>query len=198
MSWAELDRVSVIHSIIGRRRDQHRRRGNYIRSPAGKTLNPRLSRLWCGWTCIQAAWAPGNAIGDELRQQALAIIKTHYGDFGPTFAHEKLTELHECHFSVETLRKWMIKDGLWLGKQRKRVAIHQSRSRLGELVQIDGSPHDWFEGRAPNCTLIVFIDDATSRLYVQDVRADNCSCVICTSAFHGGRMPVLHRYMDVA
>ncbi len=61
----------------------------------------------------------------------------------------------------------MIKDGLWLGKQRKRVAIHQSRphrSRLGELVQIDGSPHDWFEGRAPNCTLIVFIDDATSRL----------------------------------
>ena len=102
----------------------------------------------------------------------------------------------------------MIKDGLWLGKQRKKACIHQSRPRrprMGELVQIDGSPHDWFEGRAPRCNLIVFIavrrahraDDATSRLYVQDVRADNCSCVICTSAIHGGRMPVLHRYMDV-
>ena len=80
-----------------------------------------------------------------------------------------------------------------------------TRPRLSELVQIDGSPHDWFEGRAGRCNLTVFIavrrahraDDATSRLYVQDVRADNCSCVICTSAIHGGRMPVLHRYMDV-
>ncbi len=110
---------------------------------------------------------PGNAIGDAVRRQALAIIRAHYIDFGPTFAHEKLTELHACHCSVETLRKWMIKDGLWLGKQRKKAVIHQSRPRrprLGELVQIDGSPHDWFEGRGPRCTLIVFIDDATSRL----------------------------------
>ena len=94
----------------------------------------------------------------------------------------------------------MIKDGLWLRKQRKRATIHQSRPRrprLGELVQIDGSPHDWFEGRAPRCTLIVFIGDATSRLYVQDVRANKCSCIIYTSAIHGGRMPVLQEQKPV-
>ena len=104
---------------------------------------------------------PGNALSDALRQRALALIRAHYIDFGPTFAHEKLTELHACHCSVETLRKWMLEDGLWRGKQRKKAAIHQSRPRLGELVQIDGSPHDWFEGPG---TLMVFIDDATSRL----------------------------------
>ena len=61
----------------------------------------------------------------------------------------------------------MIKDGLWRGKQRKKAALHQSRprrSRLGERVQMDGSPHDGFEGRGPRGPLMVFIDDATSRL----------------------------------
>ena len=61
----------------------------------------------------------------------------------------------------------MLKEGLWVGKKRKKVVVHQTRARrstFGELVQIDGSPHDWFEGRSPKCCLIVFIDDATSRL----------------------------------
>ena len=107
---------------------------------------------------------PGNALSAADRQQALALIRAHYIDFGPTFAQEKLTALHACYCSVETLRKWMLEEGLWRGKQRKKAAIHQSRPRLGERVQIDGSPHDWFEGRAPRGTLMVFIDDATSRL----------------------------------
>ncbi len=61
----------------------------------------------------------------------------------------------------------MIADGLWKPKARKQARIHQCRPRRpcrGELVQIDGSPHDWFEDRGPRCTLIVFIDDATSEL----------------------------------
>ena len=169
LSHAELDRVSVIRSIISRRLTQ---------AQAAQRLKlsvrqvKRLTRAYR--TCGAAGMAskrrgrcPGNALSDAVRRQALAIIRAHYIDFGPTFAHEKLTELHACHCSVETLRKWMIKDGLWLGKQRKKAVIHQSRPRrprLGELVQIDGSPHDWFEGRGPRCTLIVFIDDATSRL----------------------------------
>ncbi|MEG9130687.1 ISNCY family transposase, partial [Acinetobacter baumannii] len=69
--------------------------------------------------------------------------------------------------SVETLRKWMTADGLWVPYSRRRPRVHQPRYRrdcLGELVQIDGSPHDWFEGRAPKCCLLVFIDDATGRL----------------------------------
>ena len=90
---------------------------------------------------------------------------------GLALAHEKLTALHAGHCSVETLRQWMLKDGLCLGKQCKKAALHQSRPRrprLGERVQIDGSPHDGFEGRGPRGTLIAFlmvcIDAATSRL----------------------------------
>ena len=146
MSKTELDRLSVIQSIIGRRLTQ---------AQAAQQLKlsirqvKRLTRAYrdCGASGIASkrrGRCPGNLIGDEVRQQALATIKERYSDFGPTFAHEKLTELHDFRFSVETLRKWMIKDGLWLGKQRKKACIHQSRPRrprLGELVQIDGSPH---------------------------------------------------------
>ncbi len=95
------------------------------------------------------------------------LVRRHYVDFSPTFAHEKLTEVHHLAFSVETLRQWMIAAGLWLAKSRKKARVHQRRPRrpcVGELVQIDGSPHDWFEERAERCTLLVFIDDATSRL----------------------------------
>ena len=62
---------------------------------------------------------------------------------------------------------WMIGDGLWEPKSRREIREHPSRGQrecLGDLVQIDGSPHDWFEGRGPSCTLIVYVDDATSRL----------------------------------
>ncbi len=101
------------------------------------------------------------------RAQVARLIRTQYGDFGPTLAAEKLHERHEHRLSAETLRQWMIADGLWQPKSRKRARIHPRRPRRpcrGELVQIDGSPHDWFEGRGPRCTLIVFIDDAAGEL----------------------------------
>ena len=110
---------------------------------------------------------PGNAIPEALREEILRLIRTQYGDFGPTLAAEKLHERHGHRLSAETLRQWMIADGLWQPKSRKRARIHPRRPRRpcrGELVQIDGSPHDWFEGRGPRCTLIVFIDDATGEL----------------------------------
>jgi hypothetical protein len=111
---------------------------------------------------------PSNhAIADAVREDAISLVKKRYSDFGPTFAHEKLCEQHAMTFSVETLRKWMIEADIWEGKKRPQARIHPSRprrSQRGELVQIDGSPHDWFEGRGAKCTLIVFIDDATSEL----------------------------------
>lgn len=108
-----------------------------------------------------------NTIAAAVKNQALALIRTTYADFSPTFAHEKLTEQHGLSFSVETLRKWMIEDAIWKPKSCKKARIYQSRPRRscrGELVQIDGSPHPWFEDRGEPCTLIVFIDDATSEL----------------------------------
>lgn len=103
----------------------------------------------------------------EFKEQVLSVIRSKYHDFGPTFALEKLTELHDLHVSREYLRQWMIQDKLWLGKKRKTRTLHQSRQRrsqFGELIQLDGSHHDWFEGRAQKCCLLVLIDDATSRI----------------------------------
>lgn len=95
------------------------------------------------------------------------LVKEHYYDFGPKFASEKLHEQHAIKISKETLRQWMIEWGLWKAKRQKEAQRHPQRARrdcLGELAQIDGSPHDWFEGRGPKCCLLVAIDDATSQL----------------------------------
>jgi len=107
-----------------------------------------------------------NRIRDGVRDLALALVREGYADFGPTLAAEMLAERHGLKVSRETLRKWMTEDGLWLSRRQRRT-FHQPRlrrERLGELVQIDGSEHRWFEDRGPACTLLVFIDDATSRL----------------------------------
>jgi transposase len=108
-----------------------------------------------------------NKIDLKLEEQVIKIIKEKYVDFGPTLISEKLAEIDAIKVSRATIRKWLISSILWQGKPRKCARIHQSResrSRFGELVQIDGSPHDWFEGRAPKCCLLVFIDDATSKI----------------------------------
>jgi len=104
---------------------------------------------------------------DAVRQLAMSLVRERYADFGPTLAAEKLAELHGCTVSRETLRGWMVADGLWLDRRARLPSPHQPRRRrecLGELVQIDGSEHAWFEGRGPGCTLLAFVDDATSRL----------------------------------
>lgn len=103
----------------------------------------------------------------KFKQHVLGLVQIHYPDFGPTFAHEKLTELHAISIGVETLRQWMISDGLWFPHAKRKPKVYQPRYRrdcLGELIQIDGSHHDWFEGRSDKCCLIVYIDDATSQL----------------------------------
>ncbi len=96
----------------------------------------------------------------------LELVRQNYRDFGPTLAAEALLERHGVEVSRETLRKWMVEAGLWLSRKQRRT-FHQPRLRresYGELIQIDGSQHRWFEQRGEPCTLLVFIDDATSRL----------------------------------
>jgi len=110
---------------------------------------------------------PGNRqIPNEMKDQALSLIKNTYIGFGPTLATEKLLENHGLSLSVETVRKMMIADHLWIPLQVHKK-VHKLRSRrahFGELIQIDGSTHRWFENRGPSCSLIVMIDDATSAL----------------------------------
>ena len=108
-----------------------------------------------------------NRLSEETRRKALDLLGSKYRGFGPTLAQEKLVELEGLEISKESVRKMMMVAGLWKARRVRKVVIHQMRERrpcLGELVQIDGSPHDWFEGRAPGCVLLVFIDDATGQL----------------------------------
>src|ERR1700723_4510300 len=111
-----------------------------------------------------------------LRAEVIGIIRERYSDFGPTLAAEKLAELHGIVLARETVRQWMIAAGLWKDRRARLRPVHQPRYRrdcVGELVQIDGSEHWWFEGRGPQCTLLVFIDDATSRLmHLQFVQSE--------------------------
>jgi transposase len=109
---------------------------------------------------------PNNAIHPAKREYAMTLVRERYEDFGPTLASEMLLEHHGFKVGRETLRQWMIEDGLWLSRKQRR-RFHQPRLRrecIGELVQIDGSDHRWFEDRGDPCTLLVFIDDATSTL----------------------------------
>jgi transposase len=108
-----------------------------------------------------------NRLAEEVKKQALNLLKTKYKGFGPTLAHEKLVEREKLKLSDESVRKLMIEEDLWKPRKAKKGETHQLRERracFGELIQIDGSPHDWFEGRAAACVLLVFIDDATGQL----------------------------------
>ncbi len=103
----------------------------------------------------------------SLTELAMSLIRERYPDFGPTLAQEKLAENHGIILGKETLRRLMIKTGLWVPRKQRAPKIQQPRYRracCGELIQIDGCDHHWFEDRAPACTALVYVDDATSRL----------------------------------
>ena len=136
-----------------------------------------------------------NRTSDLKRDYVLSLIRQDYPDFGPTLVAEKLSERHCIRVSSETLRKWMIADGIWQSRvQRRRV--HQPRLRreaLGELIQIDGSEHRWFEDRGPACTLLVFIDDATGALmHLRFVRSETTESYFAalTDYLHEHGLPV--------
>lgn len=169
MSYQEVDRLGVIQQVVGkqlRQGDAALQLGVSVRQVKRLVARYRAEGA-AGLVSRHRGKRPGNAIADAVRQEILGVVRSAYADFGPTLACEKLTERHGYTVSVETLRQWMINEGLWQAKRRREAHIHQRRPRRpcrGELVQIDGSPHDWFEGRGPRCTLIVFIDDATGAL----------------------------------
>ena len=123
-----------------------------------------------------------NRLPEAYRDLALSLVRERYADFGPTLAAEKLAVVHGCAISRETLRGWMIAAGLWVDRRHRLPSPHQPRRRrdcFGELVQIDGSEHAWFEGRAEKCTLLAFVDDATSRLmHIYDLSPRNRHSII--------------------
>jgi len=123
----------------------------------------------------------------DMKQKVIDLIYERYRDFGPSLAQEKLTEKHKLEISRESVRGIMIEEGLWKPKRAKRAPVHQMRERracFGELVQIDGSDHDWFEGRGPKCTLLVYIDDATGQLMELWFVPDETFFAYCEASRH--------------
>jgi Helix-turn-helix domain len=108
-----------------------------------------------------------NRLDDVLATEVIKILRSTYADFGPTLATEKLRTKHGIDLAKETVRQLQIASGLWVPRKLRAPKIHQPRQRracVGELIQIDGCEHRWFEERAPACTALVYVDDATSRL----------------------------------
>ena len=169
MSKTELDRAGVIQRVLDKRLTQREA------APILGLTERQLRRLCrraraqglAGLANRARGRPSGRRLAEEVRVNALGLVRERYHDFGPTLANEKLRELHRVVVSVETLRKWMIADGLWHDRSQRRRKPQPPRRRRpcrGELVQIDGSDHEWFEERGERCTLLVYIDDATSEL----------------------------------
>jgi len=125
---------------------------------------------------------PAGRINDALEK-----VKSFYPDFGPTFANEKLWKNHGIRISTNTLRKIMLGEGLYIAKQYKpkHRKWRERRPCVGMLVQLDGSEHAWFENRGPKCALLIFIDDATSRiLYGRFITVeDTVNLMTCAKAY---------------
>ena len=185
-SMSEIDRLKVIDAVL---------KGNLNKCQAAEQLS--LCRRQVIRLCQRVECEGNRGIIHRLRGQpsnhrlqprlldeALELIKAKYRDFGPTFAGEKLMKVHGIYLSTYALRQGMIKVGIW--RPRKQKAKHRSwrerRACVGMLIQLDGSDHDWFEGRGPRCVLLIYIDDATSRiLYGEFVRVEDTLTLMRTT-----------------
>lgn len=179
MSETEISKHYVIQSVMA---------GHMSQGDAGKalSLSVRQIRRLCARVKSQGARGvvhglrgrpSNNQVDPGMLEKALcALHQPLWERFGPTFASEKLEKYHSIRLSKETVRRLMVQTDLWLLTGRRGWKHRQWRERrpcLGLLVQLDGSDHDWFEGRGPKCVLLIYIDDATSRiLYGEFVGAE--------------------------
>lgn len=169
MSAKELERLHWIRQVVERhvtQREAATALGLTVRQ-VQRLRDVFVERGAEGLASARRGKPSNRAHAKEFREDVLEVVRTRYPGFGPTLAHEKLTELHGLVVSLETLRVWMSAAGLWQPRKERRRRPQPPRRRrecLGELVQIDGSDHEWFEDRGPRCTLLVYVDDATSRL----------------------------------
>ena len=167
MTYQEVDRVCIFKKVA----DKHI---SLIKASNELSLSyPQVKRLYRrfkqegprGLISRRRGRPSPNRLNEAIKAKALELIRCHYADYGPTLAREKLIEKHSLKIGKETLRQLMIQEGLWKAKRKKErrvFAMRARRSCKGDLVQIDGSYHAWFEDRAEPCCLLVAIDDATS------------------------------------
>ena len=187
ISMREIDRLKIVHEVL---------EGHLRQRQAAKQLG--LSRRQIIRLCQRVKQEGNRGIMHRLRgrpsnrqldpfilEQALSALHSPcYDGFGPTLANEKLKELYGLTVSTGALRHVMIQTELYSSKRyaSKHRAWRERRACVGELIQLDGSDHPWFEDRAPRCWLIAFIDDATSRiLYAQFADAEDTITLMHTT-----------------
>ena len=169
MSLREVDRLKVIQAmtegfLMGKRVTQ---RLQLSTRQVHRLVQRYRDAGVSGLTSRNRGQPSNHQLQPGFEQRAAALIRERYQDLGPTLAAEKLVECHGLRLAKETVRRIMMDAGLWTPRRQQPPTVYQPRTRracLGELIQIDGSDHRWFEDRAPACTLLVYIDDATSRL----------------------------------
>jgi len=189
MSNAEITRLEVMQRLKDKRLNQKeaaRMLGISLRQV--KRLYRAYKAQGASGLVSQRRGKPSNhQLEPATVQKAIDLVYERYRDFGPTLAHEKLTEVHKLKLSDESVRRLMIAEGMWKPKRAKKPPVHPMRERracFGELVQIDGSDHAWFEGRGPKCTLLVFIDDATGQLLELWFVPDETFFAYCEASRH--------------
>jgi hypothetical protein len=179
MSTNELDRLDELKKV-------HEKRQTVAQAAVNLGLSKRqvlrLSRRLrlegpVGLVSRKVGAQSNHQLPDVVKTRVLELIFMNYRDFGPTLAHEYLTERDGLQLSIGSVRNIMIENEIWSSRRVRKQRVFQlrpRRSRKGELIQLDGSEHDWFEGRASRCTLLVFVDDATSDLmHMRFVRSEN-------------------------
>jgi hypothetical protein len=162
----ELKRLKVLEQVIEGRMKQ-KRAGDLLRLSIRqiRRLVQLVKKVGIQGLIHKLRGKVSNRRHDEKHKEAvLKLCRKKYVGFGPTLAQEKLEELDQKYVNRESLRQWMLAEGLW-EIQRKGQKHRQWRERkagLGEMVQVDGSHHEWLEGRGPRLVLMGYIDDATS------------------------------------
>jgi hypothetical protein len=171
MTMRELDRLKCVQAVIDRQLKLYQAADRLgLTSRQVRRLVRRYSQEGpVGLISRHRNRPSNNRLKASVADRAFGLIREYYADFGPTLAAEKLRERHGVELAVETVRSLMVAGGLWVPRRLRPPRIQQPRARracLGEMVQIDGCEHRWFEDRAPACTTLVYVDDATSRLMV--------------------------------
>jgi len=189
LTTREIDRLRVIRNVFEHRLTwrQAAQQTGLCRRQIGYSVPASAPRATEGSSTAWRGRPANHRLASGLLDRALELVRRHYPDFGPTFANEKLRARQRVSLSTSVLRQGMIAIGLW--RPRRQRILHRTwrprRDCVGELVQLDGSEHAWFEARGLRRILLLYFDDATSRLlYAQFVPSEDTQHLFrCTQPY---------------
>jgi len=169
MRVKELERVGIIERVLSGELTQ--KSGAELAALSERQIQrivKRIRKEGMKGICHKGRGKRSNRkLAKEVRQKVMDLYREKYSGFGPMFAAEKLLETNGIKISHETLRLWLIDEGLDYPKRKRRPGrkMRERKEHYGEMVQIDGCHHDWFEGRGNVCVLMGYIDDATGHVF---------------------------------